>query len=180
MKTLMTMLAVMLVFAASASADGVTFWALTEKDVDSTQNAIIGRLGYQKDFLEGFIGSTWRPHYKVEEGEIAPPQVFSLGGIVHLRDLLDPNNPLPWIPDLLLTLIPEKMVAQPYFGLEASFNFFESDAGFYGGIVGLLCKADPNSKSTLVIEAGYADYFKDLAAVDDEFQLRLGLRFYFN
>jgi hypothetical protein len=97
-----------------------------------------------------------------------------------MRDILDPNNPLPWIPGLLLALIPEEMVVQPYFGAEAGFNLFEDDAGFYSGIVGLLCKTDADNKSAIVIEGNYAKNFKDLSAVPEEIRLKLGLRFYFN
>lgn len=180
MKTALTTVALVLLCGGIVQANGLTLWGLTEQDLDSTQNALIGRIGYQVDFIEGFIGSTWRPHYKVEPGELAPPQVFSLGGIVHARDLLDPNNPLPWVPELLLSLIPEDMVAQPYFGIEAGWNLFETDAGFYGGMVGLLCKSSQESKAAVVIEGGYAKTFKDLAAVPEEWRLKLGLRFYFD
>ena len=167
-----------LCMGTAAQANGVTLWGLTEHDWNS-ENAITGRVGYQYDFIEGFIGSTWRPNYNVETGEIKPPQVFSLGALVHMRDLLDPNNPLPWIPPVLLTFLPESMVAQPYFGGQGSWTPANEDAGFYGAIVGIQTKTSEESKASFITEFNYNNNFKNLSVVPDQWRLNLGFRFLF-
>ena len=81
MKKLVILLAALLAIfmGGAAKADGLTVWGLTEQDLGSTQNAITARVGYQYEFIEAFIGSTWRPDYDVETGELKPPQVLSFG-----------------------------------------------------------------------------------------------------
>lgn len=112
---------------------------------------------------------------------VEPPQVFCLGLLRHTNDLIDPNSPVPWIPDILLTILPEDLVAVPYAGAQVTVGLFDTDAGFYGGIVGLLCKTNPESKSSLVLEAQYNKMYDDLAIVpDDEVRLNVGFRFYFD
>jgi len=181
MKTKVLLIAALLISLMSGTvrADGITIWGLTEQDFNS-QNAITGRAGYQYDFIEGFVGSTWRPRYEVDTGEMKPPQVISLGTIVHMRDLIDPNNPLPWVPEILLGILPEKMVMQPYFGGQDTWNFGDEDAGFYGAIIGIQSKTEPVSKSSFIAEFDYNEFFKDLSAVpSDKFKLNLGFRFMF-
>ena len=108
-----------------------------------------------------------------------PPQVMSLGALVHMRDLLDANNPLPWIPDLLLTIIPEEMVAQPYFGGQGTWNFVDTDSGFYGFIVGIQSKIAIESKSSFITELVRNQNFNELTTVKDGWRLNLGFRFLF-
>jgi len=178
MKKLIVLL--MLFVATICKGNGFTIWGLTEQDISGSQNAMSVRIGYQYESIEAFLGSTWRPNYDTDTGEIEPPQVFSLGTVIHWKDLIDPDNPLPFIPDLLLKLIPENMVAQPYFGGQATFNLFEHDAGFYGAIIGLQCKTDIKNKSAFIVELDYNDNFKDLSAVpDNKFRLNMGFRFLF-
>jgi len=181
MKKLVIILAALLAMfmGSAARANGLTLWGLTEQDLGSTQRAISARAGYQYGFIEPFIGSTWRPDYDVKAGQVKPPQVLSFGTLIHARDLLDPNNPLPWIPDLLLTFIPEDFVAQPYLGAQGTWNFFDKDAGFYGPIVGILAKTQAESKASFVAEAQWNKNFDDLNALPDKFRLNLGFRFYF-
>jgi hypothetical protein len=163
----------------SVRANGLTVWGMTEQDAGSTQNALTGRVGYQYDFVEAFLGSTWRPEYDAE-GKLDPPQVFSLGALVHTQDLIDPNSTIPWIPAFLLTFLNDDMVAQPYFGYQGTFNI-DSDAGFTGGVVGLLTKTKAESKSALVFELNYNNNFLDLGAVpDNEWVLNIGFRFLFD
>jgi hypothetical protein len=159
-------------------ANGITVWGLTEQDLNS-QNAITARVGYQYDFVEGFLGSTWRPNYDVDTGEVKPPQVLSLGALVHMRDLLDPNNPLPWIPQALLTFLPEEMVAQPYFGGQGTWNLGSENAGFYGAIIGIQTKTKEDAKASFITEFDYNTNFKDLSVVPDQWRLNLGFRFLF-
>uniref|UniRef100_A0A6M3KM06 Uncharacterized protein n=1 Tax=viral metagenome TaxID=1070528 RepID=A0A6M3KM06_9ZZZZ len=159
-------------------ANGMTIWGLTEQDLNS-QVAITGRVGYQYDFIEGFVGSTWRPQYEVGTNELKPPQVLSFGAVIHMRDLVDPNNPLPWIPDLLLSILPESMVAQPYFGGQGTWNLFDEDCGFYGAIIGIQSKTNADSKASFITELNYNQNFKDLEAVPDEWRLNMGFRFMF-
>jgi len=155
---------------------GLTVWTLTDQvaDVDS-RNVVTGRIGYMLDdsHLEPFIGSTWNP------GGHAP-QVMSIGLIRHASDLIDPDNPLPWIPEIALVLITEDVVATPYIAAQATFNFIDEDSGFYGGFAGVLIKTSPEAKSEVAIEARYAKAFGDLESIpDEELLLSLGLRIRF-
>lgn len=179
MKKGIVVLVMVLLISLPCWADGLTVWGLTEQDISSNQNAISARVGYQFGSIEAFMGSTWRPDYDVETEEISPPQIISAGAVYHLDDILDANSPIPWIPELLLTFIPEEWLATPYAGAQASFNFFDRDAGFYGGVVGILMKTQPDSTSAFVAEAVFNENFYDLNAVPDEFRLNLGFRFYF-
>jgi len=174
MKKLITLF-IPLLLCSSIRANGWTAWGLIEQE---PQRAVTARVGYQFFNIEPFVGSTWRPDYNVEAGEIKPPQVLSIGCFYHFQDLLDPNDPLPWISPLLLTFIPEEFVAQPYFGPQCTWNFIDKDAGFYGVAIGLQMKANPeDDNACLVAEIAYNDNFGDLSAVEEEVRLHLGFRF---
>ena len=169
---------ILLMGCGMVRANGFTVWGLTENKVGLEDNGITGRVGYQYDFIEGFLGSTWRPTYDAE-GDIDPPQVFSLGVIAHMADVIDANSVIPWLPELLLTFINEEMVAQPYFGFQGSFNL-DQDAGFTGALVGIQTKTTADSKAAMVFEFAYNNNFLDLGAVaDNEFVLNIGFRFGF-
>lgn len=174
MKKLVMLIVLLVAVGTMASDNGITIWGLTNQDADS----VIVRIGYEQDNIEGFIGSSWWPNYDVETGDIQPPQVLILGALYHFQDLLDPNNPLPIIPDILIAFVPKGTLAQPYIGGQGTFNFIDKDAGFYGGLVGLLVKANKDSKVAIVVEAAYQDNFIELSAVDN-FKINLGLRFKF-
>jgi hypothetical protein len=158
---------------ASVQASGLTLWSLTDQvtGIDE-RNSISGRLGYsfatENGGLEGFIGSTWYQDEKY-------PQVMSLGIIEHLPDLVDPNNPLPWIPDVLVSLLNEDVHIGPYIGLMGTFQFIEEDAGMYGIIAGAKVKVSPNSLAEWVVEYRYIDPFGQLDGVEKS-QLSAGLR----
>lgn len=155
-----------------------TIWGMTSQDVDSRNVALTGRVGAKYGYIQGFIGSTWRPNYDVESGEIKPPQVMTFGTITHMRDLLDPNNPLPWIPDTLLAMLPEKMVARPYFGGQGTWDLLDTDGSFYGPIIGVESKMSEDSKASLITEFQYNRYSGDMSALDDnEWSLNLGILF---
>uniref|UniRef100_A0A6M3JET2 Outer membrane protein beta-barrel domain-containing protein n=2 Tax=viral metagenome TaxID=1070528 RepID=A0A6M3JET2_9ZZZZ len=178
MKKVLLAIVVMLALCGVVKADGFTVWGLTENKVGLEDNGITGRVGYQYDFIEAILGSTWRPDYDAE-GDISPPQVFSLGVIAHMADVIDANNPIPWVPEFLLTFINDEMVAQPYFGFQGSFNI-DSDAGFTGAIVGIQTKTKAENKSAMVFELAYNNNFLDLKAVpDNEIVFSFGFRFGF-
>lgn len=165
-------------FLSTVRADeGFTIWQLSERRFDA-DSALIGRIGYQKDFVEPFIGTSWIPKQDSETGNIDPPQMVSLGTIVHFPDLIDPNAPVPFIPPLLLSFIPPDWIATPYIGWQGTWNFADDDAGYQGGMVGLLAKTKPDSNVAIVIEAIYNNYFGVVAPLnsDDEWVLALGFR----
>ena len=157
-----------------------TIWGMTSQDVDSRNVALTGRVGAKYGYVQGFIGSTWRPNYDADTGEVDPPHVMSLGTITHMRDLLDPNNPLPWIPDALLAMLPEKMVARPYIGGQGTWNLLDSDGGFYGPIIGIESKMSEDSKASAITEFQFNRYTDDMSALDDnEWSLNMGFLFEF-
>jgi len=157
---------------------GVTAWGLTEQDIGSRNKALQGRIGYRIGLVEPFVGSTWRPNFDAD-GALAPPQLLSLGTVYHGPDLIDPNSSIPWIPDIMLALLPADYQARPYFGGQFSINFIDKDSGFYAPLVGLLCKFDPDKPSALVIEAAYNENFGAASAVPDEARLSIGWYFHF-
>jgi len=181
MRKLIAILIMMLLCCGVALAEnGVTLWGLGQESFDWTQSSITGRIGYEfaNPGIECFLGSTWWPNYKTDEGEMEPPQVYSVGAVYYWIDLVDPNNPIPWIPPLLLKVIPEKFVAQPYLGGQCSLNIDE-DAGYLGAVIGLSMKARPDDKTSLIAEAQFNNMFKDLVAIPDEWRLNLGFRILF-
>lgn len=161
---------------APTYAAGITLWSVVDRvtNVEKSES-ISGRLGYyfgsENGGLEAFIGSTWHPKDK-------SPQVMSLGVIEHLPDLIDPNNPLPFIPDILLAFANQNIKACPYAGLESTFNFIDEDAGYYGGLLGILAKLSSTSQIEYGIEVACIKGFDALSDVE-EIQLRLTLRILF-
>ena len=175
-RTLILAMLCCLILTPFVSGAGITFWSVTDQLIDIDESAsVAGRIGYYTGGAEGgvefFVGSTWHP-------DTRSPQVMSFGILEHLPDLIDPQNPLPFIPKVLLTLINEEVELRPYAGLEATFNFIDEDAGFYGPMVGLLGKLTPKSKIETGAEACYFKGFGDLEDVD-EFQLRIVMRILF-
>jgi hypothetical protein len=158
----------------SSGSGEIALWGLVEQTTAGT-NAVTGRVGYRLGWIEPFLGSTWRPGYDAGGG-VQPPQVISLGVLVYAPDLLDPNAPVPWLPDLLLRLLPQRMVARPYIGSQGSYNLIDSDAGFYGGILGLEAKLDPDARMALIVEGIYNNYFDDLGAVPELWRVNIGFR----
>jgi len=155
-----------LCLTVSAQAAGLTIWGLTEQ-VSSVNgdNSLTARVGYDlsltdKGGLELFAGSIWRPR----EGE---PQVLVFGAIQHMPDLIDPNSPIPYLPELFLTVISETVQIRPYIGGQFSINLIDEDAGTYGAIAGVTLKLSPDDKSELVFEASYDKNFGDLGGVPD-------------
>src|SRR4030042_1923039 len=190
MKNVATILIVLCLVGFAQAAD-VTFWGLAQQDLDSRNNAVTARIGFQVEDIEPFIGSTWWPNYdqKIEQipttnghlewGEIiSPPQVFSVGCIYPWMNLIAPNNPIPWIPDILIELVPEGMIANPYFGGQATVNI-DKDGIFADGIVGLLIQTEEKSKTSLVTELNYPDFGGQLSVLPDKWYLNLGFRIRF-
>jgi len=172
-KRTLLLIALVCLMTASVQAAGLTLWSVADQIVDVDESASIsGRLGYYFGSSEGgleiFTGSTWHPESKA-------PQVLSIGIIEHLPDLIDPNNPLPWLPDLLLAFINEDVEARPYAGLEGTFNFIEEDVGYYGGVVGVLAKLTPKSQIEYGLEGSYKEGFGELEGLNKT-QLNLVIR----
>ena len=173
------LLTIVLVFLLSSAAFGQwTLWGLTEQNYGLDDYSITGRAGKQFEQVEVFIGSSWWPSYDGDEMELKPPQVFSVGGLYHYDDLIDPNNPLPIIPDFLLTFLRPEFVATPYFGMDATFNI-DKDAGYISSIAGLQLKSNAESKVALITEVGYKDTFAQLSALPEKFRFNVGLRYEF-
>ena len=156
-----------LCLTVSAQAAGLTIWGLTEQ-VSSVNgdNSLTARVGYDlsltdKGGLELFAGSIWRPR----EGE---PQVLVFGAIQHMPDLIDPNSPIPYLPELFLTVISETVQIRPYIGGQFSINLIDEDAGTYGAIAGITLQLSPEANSQLVFEASYDKNFGDLVGVPDQ------------
>ena len=165
MKRLMAILLAVLFIASAAQAAGLTVWGLTEQlssvEADNSLTARVGYfLGTDRGGLEPFIGSIWRPRDD-------SPQVVVFGAVQHMPDLIDPNNPIPFIPEMLLKVITEDVSIRPYIGGQFSVNLADRDAGFYGMIAGITLKLEPKAKSELVFEASYDNTFGDLAGVED-------------
>ena len=166
--------------------EGFRFWGLNEKSFDS-ESTVIGRIGYEMDdfFLrepnnsvEVFVGTTWIPEMNGEEGKVDPPTTMSLGVIYHFSDLIDANNPLPWIDDALLSVIPEEVSARPYIGGQGTFTFVDDDGGLYSGMIGVLAKVKEDAAWDMVFELTYNNLIYELATVpyDDEFVMSAGIR----
>lgn len=164
--------------AKAGDDDGFKFWGLSEQSFDS-ESALIGRLGYQIGSVEPFIGTSWVPKQNTETGEIDPPNLITLGGLVHLPDLIDPNAPLFGLQEVLLEFIPKNFESKPYFGWQGSWAIVDDDAGgFHGGVLGLKNKLSPDDEAEWTVEAQYNNFFADLNGLrdDDEFTIYFGLR----
>ena len=164
-RTLLTII-LALCLCASVQAAGLTIWGITEQMTSVNEdNSLTARVGYDlsltdKGGLELFAGSIWRPR----EGE---PQVVVFGAIQHMPDLIDPNSSIPYLPELFLTVISEKVQIRPYIGGQFSVNLIDEDAGTYGAIAGIIIQLTPEANSQLVFEASYDKNFGDLAGVPD-------------
>ena len=174
MKKLITMF-IPLMLCASVQAMGFTVWGLTEQATSvNSDNSLTGRVGYylgsDNGGLELFVGSIWRVNDKA-------PQVMTLGAVQHMADLLDPNGPIPFIPDLLLPIINENVSIRPYIGGRFTINFIDRDSGLFGGIAGIAVKLSPEANSELVFEGSYDNTFGDLNSVpDNKFKAYMGFR----
>ena len=169
-----------LLIGSSAFAQNLTIWQLNERKFEA-DSALIGRIGLKMDFIEPFIGTAWIPKQDGETGNIDPPQMVSLGTIIHLPDLIDPNSPAPWIDDLLLTFIPEKWVAKPYIGWQGTWNIGDDDSGYNGGMTGILMRAKEGNLEDKIsvwfaVEGSYNNFFGQVAPLrsDDEWVLSVG------
>jgi len=168
MKKLLVLLIVVLGLLNTAQGAGLTIWGLTEQ-ISSVNgdNSLSARVGYDmcvsdKGGLELFAGSIWRPRETQDF-----PQVVVLGAVQHLPNLLDPNGPIPYLPDLFLTVISDEIQIRPYVGGQFSINLIDEDAGTYGAIAGITLKLTPEDRSELVFEASYDKNFGDLGGVPD-------------
>ncbi|MCG7853888.1 MAG: hypothetical protein MIO92_15310 [Methanosarcinaceae archaeon] len=166
MKKLLTILLMALLMGSAVQAAGLTFWGITEQISSVNEdNSLTARIGYDmsltdKGGLEIFTGSIWRPR----EGE---PQVLVFGAVQHMPDLIDPNSSIPYLPELFLTVISEKVQIRPYIGGQFSINLIDENAGTYGVIAGITLQLTPEANSQLVFEASYDKNFGDLAGVPD-------------
>ena len=165
-----------LLLGAKAEAAGLTLWSVTDQIVEVDNSKMVaGRIGWdfsiENEGLEVFVGSSWNLRYE-------KPQTMSLGVINHLPDLIDPENPLPFIPDFLLTFVNQEIEVCPYLGLEGSFNFIDRDSGFYALLIGALAKVTPKSQIEYGLEGAYTQGFNELEGTD-EYQLRLLARIRF-
>ena len=179
MKNVILTLTMILLCSGIAQARDVqfSFWGLTEQSFSQSNNAVIGRAGIQYENMELFLSSTWWPSFN-EEGDLRPPQVYGLGACYHFPDLIDANSPVPWIPEALMSFIPEAFLARPYIGGQATVNFDE-DSGYAGLLAGLQIKANENDKTALITEAQFLNTFNELAAVPDDWRLVVGFRIEF-
>ena len=156
-----------LCLCSSVQAAGLTFWGITEQMTSVNEdNSITARIGYDlsltdKGGLEVFAGSIWRPRD-------SEPQVIVFGAVQHMPDLIDPNSSIPWLPELFLTVISEKVQIRPYIGGQFSVNLIDEDAGTYGAIAGITLQLSPEANSQLVFEASYDKNFGDLVGVPDQ------------
>ena len=166
MKRVILTIIALLCLTASAQAAGLTIWGLTEQ-VSSVNgdNSLTARVGYDlsltdKGGLELFAGSIWRP-------KDSEPQVLVFGAIQHMPDLIDPNSPIPYLPELFLTVISETVQIRPYIGGQFSINLIDEDVGTYSAIAGITLKLTPEANSELVFEVSYDKNFGDLGGVPD-------------
>jgi len=144
---------------------------------ETNDDALSFRVGYMLGIdskgsgLEPFIGSVWRP--KTDD----IPQVLVLGAVQHLPDLVDPNGPIPYIPDVLTKLLNEDVVIRPYIGAQCTVNFIDRDTGFIGGIFGFAIMLEPEAKSQLIFEMSYDNAFNELNQIyDNELKGYIGCR----
>ena len=162
---------VILLVAVPCFADGVTIWGSAEQEIDS-EAAVTGRIGYQVGNMEPFIGSKWHPRDDY-------PQVLTLGGVMYGNDLADPASAVPVIPEILLIYLSDDAVIVPYIGAQASWGFVDTDSGFYGGIMGVLVKDQPESPLSVTLEVEWNDNNAELREITDGLRATLGFRFEF-
>jgi len=168
MKTLISILIALVVLSSMCMADGVTIWGSAEQEIDS-QAAVTGRIGYKVGNIEPFVGSKWYPRDEY-------PQVLTLGGVMYGPDLADPNSSVPAIPEVLLFYLSDEAVVTPYIGIQASWGFVDDDAGFYGGIMGILIKDKPDTPLSVTVEVEWNDNTGKLANITDGAKIGIGLR----
>ena len=171
MKALVSILIALVVLSSVCMADGVTIWGSAEQEIDS-QAAVTGRIGYKVGNIEPFVGSKWYPRDEY-------PQVLTLGGVMYGPDLADPNSSVPAIPKVLLFYLSDETVVTPYAGIQASWGFVDDDAGFYGGIMGILIKDAPDTPLSVTIEVEWNDNTGKLANITDGAKIGIGLRWEF-
>ena len=152
-------------------ADGITIWGSAEQEIDS-QAAVTGRIGYKVGNIEPFVGSKWYPRDEY-------PQCLTLGGVMYGPDLADPNSSVPAIPEVLLFYLSDEAVITPYAGIQASWGFVDDDAGFYGGIMGILIKDKPDTPLSVTVEVEWNDNTGKLANITDGAKVGIGLRYEF-
>lgn len=162
--------------AAQSAFGGWSAWGLAEQDIDSRNNGVEARVGYRAGQLEAFLGSSWWPRYD-SDADLDPPQVLSVGALYHARDLLDRDNPLPWIPDILLALLPEDMKARPYSGGQVTFDFSGKDQGYSAAQVGLSAFLADDSRNCFVVEGAWRNNYGQLSGFGNDFVVKLGFCF---
>ena len=166
MKRFLTVLLVSLLLCSTVQAAGLTVWGITEQMTSVNEdNSLTARIGYDMSLtdqggLEIFAGSIWRPR----DGE---PQVVVFGAIQHMPDLIDPNSSIPYLPELFLTVISEKVQIRPYIGGQFSVNLIDEDAGTYGALAGITLQLSPEANSQLVFEVSYDKNFGELEGIPD-------------
>jgi hypothetical protein len=179
MRSALITIITVLLLCGSVQAAGLTFWGLTEQ-VSSVEddNSITARVGYDlsvgdRGGLEPFIGTVLYPRLEA-------PSVMVIGAIQHLPDLIDPNNPIPFLPEIFLTVINEEVQIRPYIGVQCTVNLVDHDSGFIGGLAGVAIKLTPDARSELIGEVSYNNTFNDLSGIDDnELRAYLGFRIAF-
>lgn len=177
MRTILITIITLLLICSTVQAAGWTVWGLTEQlTTVENDNTLTGRVGYmlgQEDTggLELFTGSIWRP--RLDDA----PQVITFGAVQHMPDLLDPNESIiPYIPQIMKTIISDDISARSYFGGEFSANVVDKDAGQYALIAGVNVKLREDDISSLVFELQQVDTFGDLGGVDDGLKAYMGFR----
>ena len=166
MKRFLTVLLVSLLLCSTVQAAGLTVWGITEQMTSVNEdNSLTARIGYDMSLtdqggLEIFAGSIWRPRDR-------EPQVVVFGAIQHMPDLIDPNSSIPYLPELFLTVISEKVQIRPYIGGQFSVNLIDEDAGTYGALAGITLQLSPEANSQLVFEVSYDKNFGELEGIPD-------------
>jgi hypothetical protein len=166
MKRFLTVLLVSLLLCSAVQAAGLTVWGITEQMTSVNEdNSLTARIGYDMSLtdqggLEIFAGSIWRPRDR-------EPQVVVFGAIQHMPDLIDPNSSIPYLPELFLTVISEKVQIRPYIGGQFSVNLIDEDAGTYGALAGITLQLSPEANSQLVFEVSYDKNFGELEGIPD-------------
>ena len=165
MKSKKLILTMILLYCGIANAMGPTVSFMTEQiaSVDKG-NSLSVEVGYMLGIdagLEPYIGTEWWP--RTDEA----PSVLILGVRNHFKDILDPNSVIPFIPDLMLSVLNEDIEMKPYIGIRFSANLVDKDGGVMSIPAGILVKTSPDSNSALRFEARYSDTFGDLAVIPD-------------
>jgi len=171
-KTILTMVAVMLMLCSSAHAAGLTVSVVTEQVTEVDKGNSIGvDLGYFFGLeggpgIEPFVGLQWWPRWD-DNGDMEPPGVVCLGGRYHFGDIIDSDSAIPFIPDLLLGVLNEEVEAKLYLSGRFTMNFIDKDVGYMGLGTGILLKTTPISPAALRFEIRYGDTFSQLNEVPD-------------